>query len=39
MLAISTERVKKGEPAYDLACKTWHDTIPVILPSLLQLVR
>lgn len=38
MLAISTERVKKGEPAYDLACKTWHDTIPVILPSLLQLV-
>lgn len=39
MLAISTERLKKTDPAYGLACKLWHDSIPVILPILLQLVR
>ncbi|KAI9927716.1 hypothetical protein ASPWEDRAFT_113938 [Aspergillus wentii DTO 134E9] len=38
MLAVSTEKLKKGEPAYDLACNIWHDTIPMILPTLLQLV-
>lgn len=39
MLAISTERLKKTDPAYELACNIWHDAIPVILPTLLQLVR
>lgn len=39
MLAVSTDKVKKNEPAYELACTLWHDTIPIILPTLLQLVR
>ncbi|KAJ9237889.1 hypothetical protein DTO169E5_5060 [Paecilomyces variotii] len=38
MLAVSTEKLKKTDPAYELACKLWHDTIPIILPTLLQLV-
>lgn len=39
MLAVSTEKLKRTEPAYELACNIWHDIIPVILPTLLQLVR
>jgi exportin-5 len=39
MLAVSTEKLKKTELAYDLACNIWHDVIPIILPILLQLVR
>lgn len=39
MLAVSTEKLKKTDPAYELACNLWHDTIPVILRTLLQLVR
>ncbi|THC96525.1 hypothetical protein EYZ11_004024 [Aspergillus tanneri] len=38
MLAVSTEKLKKNEPAYELACGVWHEIIPVILPTLLQLV-
>lgn len=38
MLAVSTDRLTKNEPAYELACNIWHDTIPIILPTLLQLV-
>lgn len=39
MLAVSTEKLKKTEPAYELACGVWHDIIPIILPTLLELVR
>lgn len=39
MLAVSADKLTKGEPAYELACTMWHDTIPLILPTLLQLVR
>jgi exportin-5 len=39
MLAVSTEKLKKTELAYELACNIWHDIIPIILPVLLQLVR
>ncbi|KAL4901384.1 hypothetical protein BDW74DRAFT_160372 [Aspergillus multicolor] len=38
MMAVSTDRLKKAEPPYELACTLWHDLIPVILPTLLQLV-
>ena len=38
MLAVSTDRLVKNDPAYELACKIWHDNIPIILPTLLQLV-
>ncbi|KAK1139975.1 karyopherin [Aspergillus melleus] len=38
MLAVSTEKLKKTEPAYELACGVWHDIIPVVLPTLLSLV-
>lgn len=39
MLAISTDRLKRSDPAYELACRIWHETIPTILPTLLQLLR
>lgn len=38
MLAVSTDKLKKAEPPYDIACTLWHDIIPTVLPSLLQLV-
>ncbi|KAB8229169.1 hypothetical protein ETB97_002516 [Aspergillus alliaceus] len=38
MLAVSTDKLKKNEPAYELACSVWHETIPIVLPTLLQLV-
>ncbi|KAL1958950.1 hypothetical protein VTO42DRAFT_3503 [Malbranchea cinnamomea] len=38
MLAVSTERLKKNDPAYQIACELWKDSIPVILPTLLQLI-
>ncbi|KAL3482455.1 armadillo-type protein [Aspergillus californicus] len=38
MLAVSTDKLKKTDPAYELACTIWHDLIPTILPTLLQLV-
>ncbi|KAE8348511.1 armadillo-type protein [Aspergillus coremiiformis] len=37
MLAVSTDKLKKNEPAYELACNVWNETIPIILPTLLQL--
>ena len=44
MLAISTEKLKKklkksDVAYYGLACSLWGDTIPIILPTFLQLVR
>ncbi|PGH23822.1 hypothetical protein AJ80_02070 [Polytolypa hystricis UAMH7299] len=38
MFAISTEKVKKTDSAYQVACDMWRETIPLILPTLLQLV-
>ncbi|KAL5337340.1 armadillo-type protein [Aspergillus crustosus] len=38
MLAVSTDKLKKSEPPYELACTLWHDIIPIVLPTLLQLV-
>ncbi|KAL4926925.1 karyopherin MSN5 [Aspergillus undulatus] len=38
MLAVSTDKLKKTEPAYEIACTLWHDIIPIVLPTLLQLV-
>lgn len=39
LLAVSTEKVKKDEPAYQIALDIWKDTIPLILPTILQLIR
>ncbi|OJJ48636.1 hypothetical protein ASPZODRAFT_150826 [Penicilliopsis zonata CBS 506.65] len=38
LLAVSTEKLKKTDSAYQLACDMWHNVIPIILPTLLQLV-
>ncbi|KAL4879609.1 armadillo-type protein [Aspergillus karnatakaensis] len=38
MFAVSTDKLKKSEPPYELACTIWHDIIPTVLPTLLQLV-
>ncbi|PWY92679.1 hypothetical protein BO70DRAFT_425351 [Aspergillus heteromorphus CBS 117.55] len=38
MLAVSSDKLKKAEPAYELACSVWQDIIPIVLPTLLQLV-
>jgi exportin-5 len=39
MLAVSTDKLKRTDPAYQIACELWCETIPLILPTLLQLVR
>lgn len=39
MFAVSTDKLKKNEPAYEIACNIWHEIIPVILPTLLELLR
>jgi len=38
MLAVSTDKLKKSAPAYQVACGMWQDLIPQILPTLLQLL-
>lgn len=38
MLAVSTDKLKKSAPAYQVAGDMWHDLIPQILPTLLQLL-
>ncbi|KAL2835066.1 armadillo-type protein [Aspergillus cavernicola] len=38
MLAVSTDKLKKTDPAYEISCTLWHEIIPTILPTLLQLV-
>lgn len=38
MLAVSTDKLKRTAPAYQVACDMWHDLIPQILPTLLQLL-
>ncbi|KAH8693974.1 putative nuclear import and export protein Msn5 [Talaromyces proteolyticus] len=39
LFAVSTDKLKKADPAYELAGALWRDTIPIILPTLLQLIR
>lgn len=39
MLAVSTDKLKQGTPAYQIACDMWHDLIPQILPTLLHLLN
>ncbi|WEW59920.1 karyopherin [Emydomyces testavorans] len=39
MLAVSTEKLKPSDPPYRISCELWKDMIPLILPSLLQLVN
>ena len=39
MLAVSTDRLNKTTQAYGIAQEIWFDTIRMILPTLLQLVR
>ncbi|OCK81321.1 ARM repeat-containing protein [Lepidopterella palustris CBS 459.81] len=39
LLAASTEKLREGSQAYDLACILWADAIPTILPNLLQLIN
>ncbi|KAL4740076.1 armadillo-type protein [Aspergillus similis] len=38
MMAVSTDKLKRADPPYEIACTLWHDLIPIILPTLLQLV-
>ncbi|KAI9816501.1 MAG: hypothetical protein M1827_001633 [Pycnora praestabilis] len=37
-LAQSNDKLKKGSQPYLIACALWQDTIPLILPNLLQLL-
>jgi exportin-5 len=39
MMAVSTDKLKKADQPYEIACSLWRDVIPIILPTLLQLVR
>lgn len=39
LVAVSTDKLKHGEPAYMIACELWHDQIPAILPVVLNLVK
>lgn len=38
LLAASTEKLRDGSAAYELAATLWAEAIPVMLPNLLQLV-
>ena len=38
LLAASTEKLRDGTAAYETAAALWAETIPVLLPNLLQLV-
>lgn len=38
LLAVSTEKLKRTDAAYELGCALWRDVIPTILPTLLQLI-
>ncbi|EEP82733.1 conserved hypothetical protein [Uncinocarpus reesii 1704] len=38
LLAVSTEKLKPSDPPFQITCELWKDMIPLILPSLLQLV-
>ncbi|CUS06929.1 unnamed protein product [Tuber aestivum] len=35
-LAVSTEQLRKPSNAHNIACALWHESIPMILPNLLQ---
>ncbi|TKA66990.1 hypothetical protein B0A55_11192 [Friedmanniomyces simplex] len=39
MLAATTEKLKPSSEEFDMACALWSGIIPVILPSLLQMLR
>lgn len=39
MLGATTEKLREGTDEHDIACALWTDVIPVILPSLLQMIR
>ncbi|KAI9841115.1 MAG: hypothetical protein M1838_003702 [Thelocarpon superellum] len=39
LLGVSVDQVKKGSNPYQMATVLWHDTIPIILPQLLKLLR
>ncbi|PGH29705.1 exportin-5 [[Emmonsia] crescens] len=38
MLSVSTEKLQVTDPAYSIACELWRDSMPLILPTLLQLL-
>jgi exportin-5 len=38
MLAVSTDKLKRTSPAYQVACDMWQELIPQILPTLVQLL-
>ncbi|EEH39559.2 hypothetical protein PAAG_08828 [Paracoccidioides lutzii Pb01] len=38
MLSVSTEKIQVNDPAYSIACDLWRESIPLILPTLLQLL-
>ncbi|KAK4556333.1 karyopherin [Recurvomyces mirabilis] len=39
MLAVTTEKLKPGSEESEVASALWDDIVPVVLPSLLQMVR
>jgi exportin-5 len=38
MLAVSTDKLKRSSPAYQVACDMWQELTPQILPTLVQLL-
>ncbi|OOQ81799.1 putative nuclear import and export protein Msn5 [Penicillium brasilianum] len=38
MLAVSTDKLKRTSPAYQVACDMWQELTPQILPTLVQLL-
>ncbi|KAJ5475488.1 hypothetical protein N7539_007775 [Penicillium diatomitis] len=38
MLAVSTDKLQRTSPAYQVACDIWQDLIPQILPTMVQLL-
>lgn len=39
MLSATTEKLRAGTEEYDNACSLWSGLIPMVLPSLLQMIR
>ncbi|OQN95847.1 hypothetical protein B0A48_18132 [Cryoendolithus antarcticus] len=39
LLAASTEKMPEGSEEHEIACAIWAPTLPVILPTLLQMIR
>ena len=38
LLAASTEKLRDGSPAYEMAAALWAEATPILLPNLLQLI-